>query len=118
MYGFIDFPPPGPEPEPDREPSERSGIDRPGETAGPRPWNLRLESVGTNLPVGLLDASPSAAVLAVEDVCWEAAVEDWKRRRPPRWRIRSRAAWEAEGASLAAKADHLRNLAGEVLREL
>jgi len=77
-----------------------------------------LASVGTNLPVGLLEDSPSALVLAVEDMCWEAAVEDWKHRRPPRRRFQARAAWEAEGAELAAKADHLRRVAGEVLQEL
>jgi hypothetical protein len=119
MFGFVE-PPPPPSPGPDREPPERShpGPAGAASPAGPEVWNLRLESVGSNLPVGLLDGSPSVAVLAVEDLCWEAAVEDWKRRRPPRWRIRSRAAWEAEGAWLAARSDHLKRLAAEVLREL
>jgi hypothetical protein len=79
---------------------------------------MHLKSAGTNLPVGFLEDSPSALVLAVEDVCWEAAVEDWEHRRPSRWRFQARAAWEAEGAVLVAKADHLRRLAGEVLQEL
>jgi hypothetical protein len=78
---------------------------------------VRLESAGTNLPLRFLN-SPSAAVLAVEDLCWEAAVEDWKHRRPSRWRLRARADWEAEGELLAAKADRLRHLAVEILQEM
>jgi hypothetical protein len=77
---------------------------------------VRLQSAGTSLPVGFLD-SPSVAMLAVEDLCWEAALEDWRHRRPSRWRLRARVVWEAEGARLGAKADRLRDLATEVLRE-
>ena len=118
MYGLIGPPPPRPGPE--RKPQEPSSRDQRGPTrpAAPKEWNLHLESAGTDIPAGFLAGSPSTAVLAVEDVCWEAAVEDWKHRRPRRWRVRARTAWEAEGLWLAAKADHLRHLADEVLREL
>jgi hypothetical protein len=117
MYGF--FEPPPPSRGPDREPPEPAPPDRarPAPPAGSEAWNLVLESAGTNLPIRFLD-SPSAVMLAVEDLCWAAAVEDWKHRRPSRWRLRARVVWEAEGARLGAKADRLRRLATEVLREL
>lgn len=119
MHGFID-PPPPPRPDPDRDPPEPPGSERPRPEGlvGAKGWNLHLESAGTDVPVAFLAGSPSTAVLAVEDVCWQAAVEDWKRRRPARWRVRARSAWRAEGGWLAARADHLRRLAGEILREL
>ena len=81
MYGLIGPPPPRPGPE--RKPQEPSSRDQRGPTrpAAPKEWNLHLESAGTDIPAGFLAGSPSTAVLAVEDVCWEAAVEDWKHRR-------------------------------------
>jgi len=57
-------------------------------------------------------------MLVVEDVCWQAAIEDWKQRRPPWWRRGARAAWRAEGAQLATEADRLRDLAGQVCQGL
>jgi hypothetical protein len=115
MDGFLEpagFPPP---PEPPRRP-DQAGQRRPHPE---RPsWNLHLQSSGTNLPARFLNDSPSVAVLVVEDMCWEAAREAWKSRRPRWWRPRARAAWLAEGAALDRKAERLRDLAGDVLQEL
>ena len=119
MHGFFDpVPPPGP----DRKPATPSAADhqchRQPRHAAQAPWNLHLESAGTDIAARFLADSPSLAVLAVEDLCWQAAAEDWKHRRPHWWQPRSRAAWRAEGARLAAKADRLRQMADDVSQEL
>lgn len=56
-------------------------------------WNLRFESTGTTVPAGLVHDSPTLLVAAVEDICWQAAAEGWRARRPRRWRRRAYAAW-------------------------
>lgn len=117
MYGFFEpSPPPGPEPAP-RKPVVTDQPDHRGQHDG-RPWNLHLESAGTNVPVRFLAESPLLLMLAVEDLCWEAATEDWKHRRPHCWHPQARAAWFAEGAQLDAKADRLREMADGVLADL
>ncbi|MBS2535240.1 hypothetical protein KGQ20_20975 [Catenulispora sp. NF23] len=80
--------------------------------------SLHLASVGSNVAARFLTESPSVAVLVVEDLCWQAATEDWKHRRPHWWRPRARTVWKAEGALLEAKADRLRQLADDVFQEL
>jgi hypothetical protein len=77
-----------------------------------------LESTGTDVAARFLAESPSVVALAVEDLCWQAATDDWKRRRPHRWQSRAREDWLAEGESLAAKADRLRELADEIFQDL
>lgn len=119
MYGSFPAPAPPPQPDPGaRKPTEKSRRHRWPRHRGAQVWNLHLESTGTDVAARYLAESPSVAALAVEDLCWQAASEDWLRRRPHRWRSRARAEWLAEGELLAAKADRLRVLADEIFQEL
>lgn len=119
MYGFFSaqVPPPRPGPEP-HQPSEPSRRHRLPRHRTPRAWNLHLESTGTDIAARYLTESPAVAALTVEDLCWRASTEDWKRRRPHRWRSAARADWLAEGELLAAEADRLREKADDVFQEL
>jgi hypothetical protein len=81
-------------------------------------WNLHLESTGGHVAARFLLESPLAATLVTEDLCWQAATEDWKRRRPGWWRLRARAAWKAEGDELLAQAARLREMADYAFHEL
>jgi hypothetical protein len=119
MYGFFSawVPPPRPDPEP-HQPAEPSRRRRRPRHRTPRAWNLHLESTGTDIATRYLTESPAVATLAVEDLCWQAAAEDWKRRRPHRWRSQARADWLAEGELLAVEAERLRELADDVFQEL
>lgn len=118
MNGFPEpVPPPGPGPKPHRPTGQDQQNHHPQHTTKPS-WNLHLESVGSNVAGRFLTESPSAMVLAVEDLCWQAATEDWKHRRPHWWQLRARTAWQAEGAQLDAKAARLRQLADDVFQEL
>lgn len=118
MYGFffapVPPPRPGPEPHQPTEPSRR----RLPRRRTPRARNLHLESAGTDIAARYLTESPAVATLAVEDLCWQAATQDWKHRRPHRWRSQARADWLAEGRLLAAKADRLQEMADDVFQEL
>jgi hypothetical protein len=116
MNGFFFTPVPPPEPQPRK--AAEDGQRRCQPQAAGQSWNLHLESADTDVDARFLNVSPSVAMIAVEDLCWQAATEDWRRRRPPWWRTRARAVWHAEGAQLAAKADRLRDLAGQVCQEL
>ncbi|GAA2008870.1 hypothetical protein [Catenulispora subtropica] len=121
MNGFF-APIPGSSPDPEPEPRRRDEggarhRDHPRRGPG-QVWNLHLETAGTDIAAPLLTASPSVTALVVDDLCWQAAAEDWEHRRPAWWRTRARAAWRAEGAELAATADRLRAAAEGVLREL
>lgn len=71
------------------------------------PWNLRFESVGTTVPAGLVNDSPALLVAAVEDICWQAATEGWRARRPHRWRRHAYAAWRAQSDWLDEKRQRL-----------
>ena len=118
MNGFPEpVPQPGPEPRPQNRTGSTQQQHRPQHTTQPS-WNLHLESIGSNVAGRFLTESPSMMVLAVEDLCWQAATEDWKHRRPHWWRVRARAAWVAEGAHLEAKAARLHELADDVYQEL
>lgn len=81
-------------------------------------WNLHLESTGSHVAARFLIESPTAAALVAEDLCWQAATQDWKKRRPPRWRPRARAAWKAEGDELLAEAARLCEMADYVFQDL
>ena len=115
MNGFFN---PVPPPEPHRRKTAWNDQHRRHPQPNGQPWILHLESADADVAARLLVSSPPVAMLAVEDLCWQAATEDWKRRRPPWWRPRAHAAWHAEGAQLAAEADRLRDLAGQVCQEL
>lgn len=118
MNGFPEpVPRPGPGPRPQKPAADGQQRHRAQHPAKPT-WNLRLESVGSNVASRFLTESPSVVVLAVEDLCWQAATEDWRHRRPHWWRRKSLAAWRAEGARLDAKAARLRELADDVFQEL
>lgn len=114
------YPEPVPQPGPGAQPQKPTGNDQrhhPPRTTQPS-WNLRLESIGSNVACRFLTESPSVLVLAVEDLCWQAATEDWKHRRPHWWRLQARTAWRAEGTQLGTKAARLRELADDVFQEL
>lgn len=83
-----------------------------------KPWNLRLESTGTNVPARFLTEAPATAELVAEDLCWQAAMQDWKQRKPSWWRPGARSAWKAEGIGLADWAERLRKMADYVFQEL
>jgi len=127
MYGFFFAPVQRPKPKSTPKPTARKAAgpqrhrqhsQHHQEQSAPPVRNLHLGSTGTTIAAGFLGASPSVVALAVEDVCLQAATVDWKRRRPRWWSPRARAVWRAEKAQLAADADRLRELAGEVLQEL
>lgn len=112
-------PPPAPKPRPQNTQRQAQGPHQHRLLPDTQPaWNLRLESAGSRVAARFLMASPAAAALVAEDLCWQAATEDWKNRRPHWWHRQARAAWRAEGDELAAEAAALRQRADEVFREL
>jgi hypothetical protein len=78
-------------------------------------WNLRFESVGMRIPASLVANSPTLLVVAVEDVCWQVARDDWRAGEPSRWHRRAHAAWQEQYQQLEAKRDRLRDLVEEAL---
>lgn len=78
-------------------------------------WNLRFESAGTAVPAGLVKDSPALLVAAVEDVCWQAAAEGWRARRPHRWHRRAYAAWRAQSGWLEQKRQRLSSMVADAL---
>lgn len=78
-------------------------------------WNLRFESVGAAVPAGLVKDSPTLLVAAVEDVCWQAAAEGWRARRPHRWQRHAYAAWRAQSYWLDQKRQRLSAMLDEAL---
>lgn len=79
------------------------------------PWNLRFESAGTTVPAGLVQDSPTLLVAAVEDVCWQAAAEGWRARRPHRWHRHAYAAWRAQSDWLEQKRQRLSLMVDDAL---
>jgi hypothetical protein len=117
MNGFFFDPAPQPPPEP--RPQKSAENHRRHQSRDTQPtWNLLLESTGCHVASRFLLESPMAAALVTEDLCWQAATEDWKRRRPPWWHPRARAAWKAEGDELVAQAVRLRQMADYVFHDL
>lgn len=78
-------------------------------------WNLRFESAGTAVPAGLVKDSPMLLVAAVEEVCWQAAAEGWRARRPHRWRRHAYTAWRAQSAWLEQKRRRLSSMIDDAL---
>jgi hypothetical protein len=79
-------------------------------------WNLRLASVATRIPVATLVQSPTLLVVAVEDVCWQSAVEWTRARRPRRWHRAAYRAWLEQLQRLDDKRGRLQELAKDELR--
>ena len=80
--------------------------------------NLFLISGRTGVPMGLATGSPAVMVLAVEDLCWQLAVADLKRRRPRIWQRAARAAWRSERDRCDAKRRRLAAMTAEAVSEL
>jgi hypothetical protein len=115
MPGHFVEPPPPPKPGP-RRPVESHRDHRLKQDR--KPWNAHLESAGVNVPAHFLTESRAAAELVAEDLCWQAAMQDWKQRKPCWWRSGARAAWKAEGIDLADWAERLRKMADYISQEL
>jgi hypothetical protein len=64
---------------------------------------LRLASSGWSLQLADVLAEPITAALVSEDAGWYFAVEDWRQRRPQRWRRKAMRQWRAEEVILADK---------------
>jgi hypothetical protein len=78
-------------------------------------WNLRFESVGVHIPAALVADSPTLLMVAIEDVCWQVAMQQCRSTRPHRWHRRAYAAWAAQRERLEQKRERLRLLIDEQL---
>lgn len=78
-------------------------------------WNLRFQSTDTHVPTALVQQSPTLLVVAIEDVCWQVAMDTCRSSRPRRWRRRAYAAWTEQLRGLEAKRERLRSLIDEEL---
>jgi len=58
--------------------------------------NLSFDSAATSVPVGIVEGSPTLLVVAVEDLCWRLAVQDWCSREPQLSDKDGHAAWQSE----------------------
>ncbi len=79
------------------------------------PWNLRFDSLGTHIPATVVADSPTLLVVAIEDVCWRLAMDNWRAQRPPRWHRTAHRAWQARYQQLDDKRERLQALADEAL---
>lgn len=77
-----------------------------------RSLRLHLASIGTSIPAAQVLDDPLLTALAVEDMCWRIAEDDWTARRPRRWQRRKLRRWYAEHDALRRQRDQLRALAG------
>ncbi|HEU5355696.1 MAG TPA: hypothetical protein VFU65_14590 [Actinocrinis sp.] len=73
-------------------------------------WNLRFESIGARIPAAMVVTSPTLLRAAVEEVCWQVAMDSWLESRPRRWRRRAYAAWAAQLKELERRREQLRQL--------
>lgn len=73
-------------------------------------WNLRFESIGARIPAAMVVKSPTLLRAAVEEVCWQVAMDSWLATRPRRWRRRAYAAWAAQLKELERRREQLRQL--------
>lgn len=62
---------------------------------------VRLSSTGWYLALDDVLADPQLQDLLGADLCWQFAVDDWRRRRPHRWSWTGRRAWRYEELELA-----------------
>jgi len=80
--------------------------------------NLTLASAGTGVPLSLVENDPMLLHLAVEDLCWQLAVEDLRRQRPRRGDHDGHDAWSAERARLEADRKQLADMVAETISVL
>ncbi len=65
------------------------------------------------VPTAMVADSPTLLVVAIEDVCWQVAMQQCRSSRPHRWHRRAYAAWAAQRERLEQKRDRLRLLIDE-----
>lgn len=76
-----------------------------------RNLRLHLASIGTSIQASKVLDDPLLTALAVEDVCWRIAEDDWTARRPHPWQRRKMRRWHAEHEALCQQRDQLRSIA-------
>lgn len=86
--------------------SRRRGARRLGREA----WNLPFESIGARIPATMVAKSPALLRAAVEEICWQVAVQGWLAARPRRWRRRAYGAWAGQLKELELWREQLRRL--------
>ncbi len=88
------------------------------------PWHSRREAAsdtaaticGHGRPISAVECleNPIASMIAVEELCWRFARDEWRGRRPSPFRLRRWRAWRAEGRSLRAKQRRIAAMAAEI----
>ncbi len=69
---------------------------------------MYLASVDLLVPVDPSLQTDSQRVAVVEDLWWCVQVQEWRRRRPPWWRLSAR--WRAQARELAEKRERIADL--------
>jgi len=83
---------------------------------GPKdPWNLRFASIGAHIPAAVVADCPTLLVVAVEDMCWQLAMDSWRAAKPGRRHRRAYTAWQAQYQQLQDKRARLQALVDEAL---
>jgi hypothetical protein len=88
----------------------RSGLGRGTRRVPREAWNMRFESIGARIPAAMVVKSPTLLRAAVEEVCWQVAMDSWLATRPRRWRRRAYCAWAAQLKELERRREQLRQL--------
>jgi len=87
-------------------------------TAAAQTRNLTLLSVGTGVPLGLVEHNAALLHLVVEALCWRLAADDLAKRRPRRGDGAAYKTWRGEQDRLEAKRMRLAELATEAVSAL
>lgn len=72
---------------------------------------LHLACIGTSIRAAQVLEDPLVTAVAVEDLCWRVAEDDWMSRRPHAWQRRKMRRWHAEHEALCRQRDQLRRIA-------
>ena len=80
--------------------------------------NLTLGSAGTGVPLTMVENDPMLLHLAVDDLCWQLAFEDLRRRRPRRGDRRAQDAWLVEREQLETERIRLAEMVTETISTL
>lgn len=93
------------------------GLHLPGlsERHTPCDCNLTFESVGAEVPLAIVEHSPTMLVAAVEDLCWRLGVQSWSEREPARADHRAHSAWKAEARRFDEKSARIQEMVDEAL---